>query len=114
MATRINAYQIEPGSEDQILRVSSGVVTWVDLTDVSGVASADMIFEEVPSGAINGSNALFTLSSAAVSDNHIRLYIDGLRQDQGNDYTVAGASALTISSTAPETGQLLFVDYTRA
>ena len=112
MATRINPYQIEPGSNGQVLKTVGGVATW-STDDNSGVASADMVFNEVPAGTVNGVNTLFTLAAAALDDSHIRLYVDGVRQKESDDYTIAAASAITFSSNPPETGQNLLVDYNK-
>ena len=112
MATRINPYQVEPGSNGQVLKTVAGVVTWSSDLD-TGVASGDMVFGEVPAGTVNGVNADFTIATPALSANHIRVYVDGLRQKETNDYTIAAASAITFSTNPPETGQLLLVDYNK-
>ncbi len=65
---------------------------------------------EVPTGSINGSNDLFTLADDAVAGT-LKVYLNGLRQLEGDDYTVTTSSSFTMVN-APMTGDRLVVDYT--
>jgi len=110
--TRIDAYQIEPSATDgQHLITVGGVATWSTFVDTTGVASADLIYNETPSGLVNGANTAFTLANTPAANDKLRLYLDGLRllQGGGNDYTVTG-SAITMLY-APVTGQNFLADY---
>lgn len=67
--------------------------------------------EEVPSGAINGSNTTFTLANAPNPSASLQLFLNGVLQAQGagEDYTLSGS---TITFTvAPSTGDLLLCWY---
>lgn len=68
------------------------------------------VWNETPSGAINGANVTFTLAHAPVAGT-LRLYQNGLRlaEGVGNDYTLSGAT-ITMA-IAPVTGDRLLADY---
>ena len=66
------------------------------------------IYDEVPSGTINGSNDEFTLVSVP-KHGTLRLWLNGLRLRPVNDFTVAG-NTITLT-TAPATGSELLADY---
>jgi hypothetical protein len=68
--------------------------------------------DEIPSGAINGSNTVFTLAETPVENEAVDVFLDGLKQIPGTDYSVSG---VTITfTTAPAVGQTLRVDYVQA
>lgn len=72
----------------------TGVIT-VNATNV--VKVADIVTRETPSGAIDGTNAIFTLANTPkVGTEHV--YVNGLLMDEGagNDYTVSG-QVITLS-----------------
>jgi len=106
--TRIDAYQIEPGSNAQVLTVVGGVATWA--TDVNGLSSAAFVTGETPSGAVNSSNTAYTTAFTPLASS-VSLFLDGLRllEGAGNDYTISG-SAITMLY-APATGQNILADY---
>lgn len=60
-------------------------------------------------GAINGVNTAFTLPSVPTSAGSVEVFLDGLFQRQGIDYTIAGAN-ITFA-VAPNFGQFLDVFY---
>jgi hypothetical protein len=72
--------------------------------------AANFVFNEAPTGSINGSNTTFTLANTPTSST-ISLYQNGIRlkPGAGNDYTVSGATITMI--TAPMTGDYLSADY---
>jgi uncharacterized protein YoxC len=65
---------------------------------------------ETPGGAINGINLTFTLASAPNPAGSLRLFRNGLLMDPSGDYTLSGSS-ITITSTAPQTGDSLAAYY---
>lgn len=69
------------------------------------------LYQEVPSGTVNGSNVTFSTTYAAVAANTVLLYLDGLLLTQSVDYTYSG-STITMT-TAPAVGQTLVVYYAR-
>lgn len=64
---------------------------------------------ETPGGTINGTNLAFTLAAAPSPATSLRLYKNGMLQQQGSDYTVAGAT-VTFSS-APQLGDAVTASY---
>lgn len=74
--------------------------------------NSTVISNEVPSGTINGTNKAFTVS-AAFNANTLRVYLNGqrLRSGSSNDYT-EGADLRSFTLTfAPQTNDVLLVDY---
>jgi hypothetical protein len=65
--------------------------------------------DEAPSGTINGSNTVFTLSQVPNENESVDVFVDGLYQTPGTDYTL---SSVTITfTTAPAVGQSVRVSY---
>lgn len=79
-----------------------------DLT--GGVTTSNFVFDETPSGTINGSNADFTIANTPTS-NTLRVYMNGVRvlSGSGNGYTLSGTT-ITFT-TAPISGDAIRVDY---
>ena len=66
---------------------------------------------ETPSGTINGSNVTFTLAFAPSPTSSVQLYLNGLRMDQGLDYTITGSTISFATASAPQTGDVLLASY---
>lgn len=64
--------------------------------------------EEVPTGAINSINTVFTLTQTPIASSP-SVYINGLRQIVTTDYTITGTTLTFV--TAPSTWATLFVKY---
>lgn len=73
---------------------TSGTLTFVD--------------NEIPMGLINGTNVTFTLANLPAS-NSVHLYLNGLRQSVGIDYTILG-STITFNAAPTAPGKLV-ADY---
>lgn len=85
---------------------SQGTVT---VSASGGGGGNTLVVEEVPTGTIDGSNAVFTLGHTPVAGT-LRVYLNGARQQGGGgDYTLSTATITFIS--APPTGSILFADY---
>lgn len=65
--------------------------------------------DETPSGTINGTNTSFTLANPPSPAASLLLFINGVLQIQGTDYTLSG-STITMSN-APTTGSVLNAYY---
>jgi hypothetical protein len=65
---------------------------------------------EIPSGLINGSNTIFTLSAAPSPASSLQLFLNGVLQIQGIDYTLLGQS-ITFTNP-PVSGATLRAWYT--
>jgi hypothetical protein len=67
---------------------------------------------ETPGGTVNGTNLTFTLIATPSPATSLRLYKNGMLQQQGNDYTLSGATiAFSSTSIAPQTGDTLAASY---
>lgn len=67
------------------------------------------IYQEAPTGTVNGSNTAFSLPHTPTASANVSLYLDGLIQYQGTDYSISG-SAITMVA-APTSGQSLWAVY---
>lgn len=79
--------------------------------DVStGLTSSNFVDKETPSGAVNGSNADFTLANTPTAGSE-HVYLNGILQESGggNDYTITGAVITML--TAPLSGEKIRVSY---
>jgi hypothetical protein len=73
--------------------------------------SPTFVDAEAPSGAINGTNASFTLANTPNPPASLTLFLNGLLQAQGGDYTLA-ANVITFETGAvPQTGDILLASY---
>ncbi|HEY1757365.1 MAG TPA: hypothetical protein VGG72_18470 [Bryobacteraceae bacterium] len=66
---------------------------------------------EIPAGLINGTNAVFTLAFTPSPAGSLELYLNGLRQDPGIDFTLAANVVTFFTSSIPQTGDLLLASY---
>ncbi len=79
------------------------------LTVVSLQVGNGVINNETPAGTIDGVNAVFTLTNAPNPTSSLQLFLTGVMQLQGTDYTLAG-STITFSS-APGAGSWITAYY---
>ncbi len=64
-----------------------------------------------PSGTINGTNAVFTLSPAPSPPESLTLTRNGLVQKAGSDYTLAGGTITFVAAAIPQSGDTLLAYY---
>jgi len=88
--------------------ISTSAGTWNTEASVNALTTANFIFNEVPSGTINGTNATFTLANTPTSGT-VRIYLNGLRQKLTTQYTISGGTITMLN--VPGTGDDLIVDY---
>lgn len=81
--------------------------SYVDDAIAAGSGGAGVV-GEVPSGAINGVNAVFT--TAAAYGDGLAVYLNGVRQQIASDYTETSATTFTFGA-APLAGDVVLVDY---
>lgn len=67
--------------------------------------------EEVPSGTVNGSNLVFTLSFTPEDSAGVNVFVNGLLQKVTTHYSVSGATLTFVA--APALAQDVFVTYTK-
>lgn len=74
------------------------------------IGASSFVYNETPTGTVNSSNYVFTLTNTPIS-NTLLLFRDGIlmRGGAGNDYTLTGNSISF--AVAPETGSVLLASY---
>lgn len=78
--------------------------------DVGG--GAIMVYGEVPTGAINGSNATFTTEFDFVPET-VQVILNGMIQKLVQDYNTSGTQTITLN-VSPSSGETLTINYQRA
>lgn len=76
-----------------------------------GAAGSSFADGEVPAGAVNGVNAVFTLASSPSPAASLDLYRNGLFQRQGADYQISGNTVTFFLGSVPQSGDLLVASY---
>ena len=76
-----------------------------------GAAGSSFADGEIPSGTINGSNAVFTLAFTPSPASSLELYRNGLFMLQGTDYQITGNAITFFLASIPRTGDLLVASY---
>jgi len=76
-----------------------------------GVAGGSFADSEVPAGAVNGSNTVFTLATAPSPASSLQLYRNGLLMRQGVDYQIATNTITFFIGSVPQSGDLLVASY---
>jgi hypothetical protein len=66
---------------------------------------------ELPGGAINGSNAVFTLAFSPSPPASLVLFLNGLILTSGTDYALAGNTITFYLASVPQTGDVLLASY---
>jgi hypothetical protein len=74
-------------------------------------AQTDTSFDATLAGAVDGTNAIFTLRSTPLADYPVRGYRNGVRLTTGADYTVSGATVTMLAPQLPAAGDSLVFDY---
>ena len=102
------------------ITITNGAGTITIAASSSGLGLSNFVVREVPSGAIDGSNAAFTLtntpatvSNGAGSATSEQVYVNGVLQNVGasNDYTISGAVITFTTNAKPQTGDVVLVSY---
>lgn len=83
---------------------------WQELGD-TGVRAEDFVDDETPAGAVNDVNDTFALASTPSPVASLRLYVDGVLQQRGTHYTLAGTSIVFDAARIPQTGSLVRAYY---
>ena len=76
--------------------------------NLPGVGFVD---SEIPTGAVNGANASFTLSQIPFPSTSAAVYRNGVRLLSGIDYTISGNAITFASSFVPQTGDAVICSY---
>lgn len=94
--------------QDAIANALRGISNAVPEASVSIGSSSGTWVEEIPSGTVNGSNTIFTLSNTPVDDSYT-ITVNGLVRTKTTDFSISG-STLTFT-WAPATGSSIFAIY---
>jgi hypothetical protein len=74
-------------------------------------SSGSFIDGETPSGSVNGSNVTFVLASIPNPATSLALYLNGVLQSVGTDFTLSSATITFINGVIPQTGDILRASY---
>jgi len=77
----------------------------------SGGTFGQFVDNETPSGAVNGSNANFTLASVPDPPESLTLTRNGVVQELGVKYTLAGEAITFLAGSIPQSGDILRANY---
>jgi hypothetical protein len=83
-----------------------------DSSSSFGPGTGSLVVNEIPTGAVNGSNTTFTASNNFVAGS-IAATINGLEQIPGIDFTTSGSDTV-IFTQSPETGDIIRLTYVKA
>lgn len=83
----------------------------VGIWNSSGGSSFNFADNETPSGAINGSNAVFTLAHAPTPAASLELTKNRITLIQGTDFTVSGSTITYLAGSIPQTGDIHVASY---
>ena len=85
------------------------------VSSLSNVSSnAVFVDSEVPAGAINGSNLIFSLANPPAPAASLSLFRNGLAMTPGVDYTISGSAVSFVSASMPQAGDTLLAYYRTA
>jgi hypothetical protein len=118
-----NGIRLKAGGADYTL--SGNTITFVTAPATGAVLLADYnvsntaysvgtnstIFDETPSGTVNGTTTLFTAARGYVAGS-LAVYINGVKQKRGTHFTETTPASGTFTMTdAPLTGDDIMIDY---
>jgi hypothetical protein len=98
------------GDPGDCLRVDGSAGPCGTGTGGAGPVFVDM---ETPAGALNGTNVVFTLTSAPSPAGSLHLYRNGILQKAGFDYSLGGSSIAFVAGSTPVPGDTLLASYRR-
>lgn len=74
-----------------------------------GVGADASVIGETPSGAINGSNAIFTTAFEFIPES-VAVYVNGLNQKRIAEFNTSGTTQITLTES-PGVGEIVLVNY---
>lgn len=110
----LKGFQITSAGTAGAHTVGTTDITFTSLTDAnSGVTHAQHIYNEVMTGTIDNANTVFT-TAVAFFTGKLRVYLNGVRQILGDDYTVTDVDEITFTfapKAAPGNPDVVTCDY---
>lgn len=79
--------------------------------EAAASAADTIVWNEVPSGTLNGINILFILANAPDSQDKTSVYLNGLLMKPGADFILMGAMIWFDPDQIPQPGDNLLVTY---
>lgn len=107
-----NGLLIDTAAANLTLTPGQGVEIYTDGTNyfaergmgTGGGATINFADDETPSGTLNGSNTAFTLAHTPSPSGSLQLYLNGVLQVPGTDFTLSGASiTMTVAPASTDT-----------
>jgi hypothetical protein len=92
-----------------LVNVGDVSVQWNGILTTTG---SNQVVQETPNGAINGTNATFTVDFAFDPDT-VEVYVNGIHATSGVDYTTSGTLTINFSYSLA-VGDVLRVNYKKA
>lgn len=94
------------------ITITNGAGTITIAASASGLGTSNFVFRETPTGAVDGSNANFTLANTPTAGTEC-VFVNGVLQRPlaGNDYTISGTTITFLSGAIPQTGDIILVNY---
>lgn len=89
----------------------NGVSFYNPAPDCECAREAMVMIQEVPSGTIDGTNRTFTTSKSPYANSYLTLYLDGVAQTQGVDYSLVGQTIYFAALSVPRAGDSLLCTY---
>ena len=80
-------------------------------TTISNPASSSAVEGETPVGAIDGTNAAFTIASTPSVASSLMVFRNGILQSAGSDYSFSGKTITFAAGSIPQTADVLQVSY---
>jgi hypothetical protein len=100
-----------PGTYTIVYASPTIVTTILEDQEIVAPNQSVAVNAEVPSGTINGTNLVFSLSIAPNPSTSLILYVGGLVQRQGIDYTLSSNIITFTSGAQPHTSGNIFAVY---
>ncbi len=73
--------------------------------------SITIVDGEIPLGSVDGTNNVFTLNNSPSPTTSLHVFVNGLRLEQGVDYSISGNTITFMSGAIPPAGSILQADY---
>ena len=104
-----NFMHLRPGTDYQ-RRLADPIRSFIPNMAFPSDVAVTLFQDEVPSGTINGTNTVFTLTQTPSPALSLELNLDGVELVKDTHYTLLGGT-ITLTAGAPLTGQNLFAHY---
>lgn len=99
---------IQPSTGDVDITTIPQYIT-VQVGATVTTSSGSFVIGEIPSGAVNGSNATFTTAQNFVPES-VQVFVNGVSQTNAVDYTTSGTTTINLN-VSPVSGDYIRVNY---